>query len=259
MFFRTFLVVTLAAVSLVPGMAQGGDQAFDPLQLNIRLSPTALRPPSHLIKQQWTLDGYRLGRLVPQAPQAAVIEDDARRRLLILSATDEGQVLVYEVATCGWTSPLACARLSSVCAPASVRINGWTRPANSAAWPSACWSTCTSEGLRAIALPDPPSGRRGTRRRSLRLPPETPPTAGGHAAPPVVLPLQRAGPQYRSFLCGYEPPVITSEGGINLRDLTFDVQVSAFLGKSQADKAGLRRKLERYLELAPILRYKADK
>src|SRR3989441_5500479 len=71
--------------------------------------------------------------------------------------------------------------------------------------------------------------------------------------------LRGAGLQYRSFLCGYEPPVITSEGGINLRDLTFDVQVSAFLGKSQADKAGLRRKLERYLELAPILRYKADK
>src|SRR2546428_14093792 len=90
--------------------------------------------------------------------------------------------------------PLAGARLSFVSAPASVRINGWTRPANSAAWPSACWSTCTSEGLRPLALPHPPSGRRGTRRRSLRLPPETPPTAGGHAAPPVVLPLQRGGP-----------------------------------------------------------------
>ena len=71
--------------------------------------------------------------------------------------------------------------------------------------------------------------------------------------------LRGAGLQPRSFLCCYDPPVIVSEGGINLRDLTFDVQVSAFLGKSQADKAGLRRKLERYLELAPILRYKADK
>src|SRR2546429_7078150 len=97
MFFLRFLVATLAAVSLVPGMPQGADQAFAPLQLNIRLSPTALRPPSHLIKQQWTLDGYRLGRLGPQAPQAVIIEDDARRRLLILSATDERQVLVYQV------------------------------------------------------------------------------------------------------------------------------------------------------------------
>lgn len=71
--------------------------------------------------------------------------------------------------------------------------------------------------------------------------------------------LRGAGLQYRSFLCCYDPPTIASEGGINLRDLLFDVQVSAFLGKSQSDKAGLRRKLERYLELAPILRYKAEK
>jgi hypothetical protein len=97
MIFRIFLVATLATVTPLPCMAQGGDQAFDPLQLNIRLSRTALHPPSHLIKQQWMLDGYRLGRLGPHAPQAAIIEDDARRRLLILSATDEGRVLVYQV------------------------------------------------------------------------------------------------------------------------------------------------------------------
>lgn len=71
--------------------------------------------------------------------------------------------------------------------------------------------------------------------------------------------LRGAGLQYRSFLCCYDPPAVASEDGINLRDLVFDVQVSAFLGKSQSDKAGLRRKLERYLELAPILRYKAEK
>lgn len=71
--------------------------------------------------------------------------------------------------------------------------------------------------------------------------------------------LRAAGLQYRSFLCRYEPPTIAQEGGINLRDLSFDAQVSAFLGKSQSDKAGLRRKLFRYLELAPILRYKAEK
>src|SRR5438105_14396830 len=97
MIFRILLVAMLVTVSPLPAMAQGGDQAFDPLQLNIRLSPTALHPPSPLIKQQGTLDGYRLGRLGPQAPQAAVIEDDARRRLLILSATDGGRVLIYQV------------------------------------------------------------------------------------------------------------------------------------------------------------------
>jgi hypothetical protein len=71
--------------------------------------------------------------------------------------------------------------------------------------------------------------------------------------------LRGAGLQYSSFLCCYDPPAVASEGGINLRDLLFDAQVSAFLGKSQSDKAGLRRKLERYLELTPILRYKAEK
>ncbi len=71
--------------------------------------------------------------------------------------------------------------------------------------------------------------------------------------------LRGAGLQYRSFLCCYDPPTVANEGGINLHDLIFDVQVSAFLGKSQSDKAGLRRKLDRYLELAPILRYKAEK
>jgi len=97
MIFRILLVATLVIVNPLSGMTQGGDQPFDPFQLNIRLSPTALHPPSHLIKQQWLLDGYRLGRLGPQAPQAVIIEDDARRRLLILSATDEGRVLVYQV------------------------------------------------------------------------------------------------------------------------------------------------------------------
>ena len=71
--------------------------------------------------------------------------------------------------------------------------------------------------------------------------------------------LRGAGLQYRSFLCRYEPATIAGDSGINLRDLSFDAQVSAFLGKSQSDKAGLRRKLTRYLELAPILRYKAEK
>ncbi len=71
--------------------------------------------------------------------------------------------------------------------------------------------------------------------------------------------LRGAGLQYRSFLCRYEPTASPVEGGINLRELSFDAQIAAFLGKAQSDKAGLRRKLTRYLELAPILRYKAEK
>src|SRR2546425_9747358 len=93
MIFRILLVATLVTVNPLSSMAQGGDQPFDPLRLNIRLSPTALHPPSHLIKQQWMLDGYRLGRLGPQAPQAVIIEDDARSE----EHTSELQSLAYLV------------------------------------------------------------------------------------------------------------------------------------------------------------------
>ncbi len=71
--------------------------------------------------------------------------------------------------------------------------------------------------------------------------------------------LRGAGLQYRSFLCRYEPTTSATEAGINLRELSFDAQIASFLGKAQSDKAGLRRKLTRYLELAPILHYKAEK
>lgn len=94
MIFRIVWVAAALLLLPVPGTTQ---PAFDPLLLNIRMSPHALRPPADLIKQQWTLDGYRLGRLGPQDPRAAIIEDDARQRLLVLSAADDGTVLVYRV------------------------------------------------------------------------------------------------------------------------------------------------------------------
>jgi hypothetical protein len=94
MIFRILLLLTALALLPVHGIAE---PVFDPLLLNIRMSSTALHPPANLVKQRWTLEGYRLGRLGPQAPRAAIIEDDARQRLLILSSTDEGTVLVYRM------------------------------------------------------------------------------------------------------------------------------------------------------------------
>jgi hypothetical protein len=94
MIFRILWVVAALLLLPVPGTTQ---PAFDPLLLNIRMSPSALHPPADMIKQQWTLDGYRLGRIGPQAPRAAIIEDDARQRLLVLSAADDGTVLVYRL------------------------------------------------------------------------------------------------------------------------------------------------------------------
>jgi hypothetical protein len=94
MIFRVLLLLTALALLPVHSIAE---PVFDPLLLNIRMSSTALHPPANLVKQRWTLEGYRLGRLGPQAPRAAIIEDDARQRLLILSSTDEGTVLVYRM------------------------------------------------------------------------------------------------------------------------------------------------------------------
>ena len=71
--------------------------AFDPKLLNIRMYPGNLHPPPEMIKEIWTLDGYRVGRFGPQTPRAAIIDDDTRRRFLILSTTDQGAVVVYRV------------------------------------------------------------------------------------------------------------------------------------------------------------------
>lgn len=70
---------------------------FDPLLLNIRMSARPLHPPAEIIKQSWTLEGYRLRQLGAQAPRAAIIDDEARRRFLILSTSEDGIVEVYRV------------------------------------------------------------------------------------------------------------------------------------------------------------------
>jgi len=71
--------------------------AFDPLLLNIRMSARPLHPPAEIIKQSWTLEGYRLRRLGAQIPRGAIIDDESHRRFLILSASEDGIVQVYRV------------------------------------------------------------------------------------------------------------------------------------------------------------------
>ncbi len=103
-------VLLVAALNVLP-LSENGSHAiepaveqhssptevFDPKLLNIRLNPGSLQPPAEIVKEVWTLDGYRLGRLGPQAPRAAIIEDDAHHRFFLLSATDQGTVLVYRI------------------------------------------------------------------------------------------------------------------------------------------------------------------
>lgn len=95
----------LAAVLLIAGTGTLIDSnpvgentnSFDPLLLNIRLSATRLQPPAHLIKETWILDGYHLGRIKPQAPNSAIIEDDQHRRLLVLSALENHMLQIHQL------------------------------------------------------------------------------------------------------------------------------------------------------------------
>jgi hypothetical protein len=101
--FLTVLVLTLPDTLAFGERPLGGQSeehpptAFDPLLLNIRMSPTSLHPPADMIKDSWVLEGYRLGRLGPQAPRAAIIDDDQHHRVLIISATEDGMVRVYRL------------------------------------------------------------------------------------------------------------------------------------------------------------------
>jgi hypothetical protein len=93
-------IVLLAGTGTLVNSEPLGDNTtvFDPLLLNIRLSTTRLQPPVNLIRETWVLDGYRLGRIRPQAPNSAIIEDDQHRRLLVLSAMEDHRVRIYRLA-----------------------------------------------------------------------------------------------------------------------------------------------------------------
>jgi len=75
MIFRILWVVAALILVPMPGATQTD---FDPLLLNIRMSPNALHPPADMIKQQWNLDGYRLGRLGPQAAHTILLATSLR-------------------------------------------------------------------------------------------------------------------------------------------------------------------------------------
>ena len=62
--------------------------------LNVRLSNRPIRPPEDQLKRTVLVDGIRVARPLFGPPtRAAILEDDAARRVLILSAGDEGPVI----------------------------------------------------------------------------------------------------------------------------------------------------------------------
>lgn len=75
----------------------------------------------------------------------------------------------------------------------------------------------------------------------------------------VARAMKAAGLSYRTLISRYEVPLLGESGGIALQELGFEAQVHRFYAKSQSEKASLRRKYERFRELAPLMTSKAQK
>jgi AAA domain len=71
--------------------------------------------------------------------------------------------------------------------------------------------------------------------------------------------MKAGGLNYKTWISRYEMPVTSQAGGINLSELGFEAQMHQFYAKSRAEKASLRRKYERFRELAPYLAQKGQK
>jgi len=71
--------------------------------------------------------------------------------------------------------------------------------------------------------------------------------------------MKAGGLSYKMWISRYEMPITPQSGGIDLRELGFEAQMHQFYAKALAEKASLRRKYERFRDLAPFLAQKAGK
>ncbi|MBI3357591.1 MAG: hypothetical protein HY038_12665 [Nitrospirae bacterium] len=71
--------------------------------------------------------------------------------------------------------------------------------------------------------------------------------------------MKSGGLSYKMWVSRYEMPITSQSSGIDLRELGFEAQMHQFYAKALAEKASLRRKYERFRELAPFLAQKAGK
>jgi hypothetical protein len=71
--------------------------------------------------------------------------------------------------------------------------------------------------------------------------------------------MKAGGLNYKTWLSRYEMPIASQSHGIDLHELGFEAQMHQFYARSQTQKASLRRKYERFRELAPFLAGKVQK
>ncbi len=75
----------------------------------------------------------------------------------------------------------------------------------------------------------------------------------------VARTIKAGGLNYKMWVTRYELSLATQVGGINLHELGFEAQMHQFLAKSQADKASLKSKYDRFRALVPLLAQKEAK
>ncbi len=75
----------------------------------------------------------------------------------------------------------------------------------------------------------------------------------------VARTMKAGGLNYSTWMTRYELPIASRAEGIDLHELGFEAQMHQFYAKSQADKASLKHKYERFRELAPLLAQKEAK
>ncbi|RMH09875.1 MAG: hypothetical protein D6704_00480 [Nitrospirae bacterium] len=91
---RLLLVWGMLVVLLLSGLPAAAESPSLALTaLNIRLSHRPVHPPEQLIRRSFLLPEIRAARaLVGPSPQAAILEDDQRHRVAILSILDDGRI-----------------------------------------------------------------------------------------------------------------------------------------------------------------------
>ncbi len=75
----------------------------------------------------------------------------------------------------------------------------------------------------------------------------------------VARAIKAGGLNYKMWVTRYELSLVTQAEGIDLRELGFEAQMHQFLAKSQADKASLKSKYDRFRGLVPFLAQKEAK
>ena len=90
------IVSTTFAQPLADNNKEARSRSQNPYSLNVRLSSRGIHPPKELIKHIIPLKGIHAARpRVGPPPRAAILEDDERRRVAILSTEDTGMITTY--------------------------------------------------------------------------------------------------------------------------------------------------------------------